>query len=334
MKLKTLDLDTLRTLVMASDLGGYVQAAAALGRTPSAVSLQMKRLQHSAQTVLFRKRGRGVSLTDAGEVVLRYARQMINLNDELLHAIRGTSLEHRVRLGVSPDFAQTLLPSVLDEFAKLYPRVRVEVRIEGKTALIEAVEQEELDLALAIGHGDRTSGEILGELELVWIARPELTYRRGEPLPLVVFGPHCGIRKDVIRKLDQAGISWRIAAESPSLSGLWASASGGLGVTAHSRLGVPGNLIGAPRLFDLPRLKSLAITLHGPSHVADPSLQHLRALMTRAVTEVLPEANSAPRTYAQSPRSLPFQIQNGAQVARTIGEAKAPAANPTLLRRK
>ena len=49
-----LDLDTLRTLVVAHDLGGLAQAADRLGRTPSAISLQMKRLQDDLGTVLFR----------------------------------------------------------------------------------------------------------------------------------------------------------------------------------------------------------------------------------------------------------------------------------------
>ena len=45
MNLTNLDLDTLRTLATAHDLGGFAQAADRLGRTPSAISLQMKRLQ-------------------------------------------------------------------------------------------------------------------------------------------------------------------------------------------------------------------------------------------------------------------------------------------------
>jgi len=64
--LRNLDLDTLRTIVMASELGGYGEAAARLGRTPSAVSLQMKRLQHGVGAPLFRKKGRGVALTETG----------------------------------------------------------------------------------------------------------------------------------------------------------------------------------------------------------------------------------------------------------------------------
>ena len=69
-----LDLDTMRSLVLAADLGGYGQAATRLGRTPSAVSLQMKRLQESLGTTLFRKHGRKVVLTEAGEIALRFGK--------------------------------------------------------------------------------------------------------------------------------------------------------------------------------------------------------------------------------------------------------------------
>lgn len=277
----------MRTLVIASDLGGYGQAAARLGRTPSAVSLQMKRLQETVAATLFQKSGRGLLLTDAGEIVLRYARQMIELNDELLHTVRGASLAGSVRLGFSQDFAETVLPTVLAQFARLYPLVMIEVRIEGNAALVEAVEKGQLDLALAFGYSERASAELLGELELVWIAGREINLCKDQPLPLVLLGPQCAIRKEMIRKLDQAGISWRIAAVSPSLAGLWASAAGGLGITARSRLGVAGNLTCDTRLFDLPRLKNVAVTLHGPSRTSNPSLQHLRAIISQAVTRQL-----------------------------------------------
>lgn len=292
MKLTTLDLDTLRTLVTASDLGGYGQAAARLGRTPSAISLQMKRLQQTVEATLFRKNGRALLLTESGEIVLRYARQMLALNDELLHTIRGASLAGSVRLGFSQDFAETVLPVVLAQFAKLYPLVMIEVRIEGNAALVEAVEQDQLDLALAIGYSDRASAELLGELEPVWIAGREFKARKDLPLPLVLLGPQCAIRKEVIRKLDQAGISWRIAAVSPSLAGLWASAAGGLGITARSRLGLPANLACDTLMFDLPRLKSLPVTLHAPSSGQKQSLQHLRAIISQTVAEVLPKGNT------------------------------------------
>src|SRR5437660_9627100 len=112
---------------VAADIGGFGQAATRLGRTPSAVSLQMKRLQESIGADLFRKHGRKVVLTEAGEIALRFGRRMLALNDELLDTIRGASLAGSARFGSSQDFADTVLPRVLSQFTKLYPLVQVEL---------------------------------------------------------------------------------------------------------------------------------------------------------------------------------------------------------------
>ena len=97
MRFQNLDLDTLRTLVVANDLGGYGQAAKRLGRTPSAISLQMKRLQEDVGVPLFRRSGRGLALTEAGELTLRIGRRMLALNDDLIEAMRGSALAGPVR---------------------------------------------------------------------------------------------------------------------------------------------------------------------------------------------------------------------------------------------
>jgi DNA-binding transcriptional LysR family regulator len=278
-----LDLDTLRTLIITTDLDGYGKAAARLGRTPSAISLQMKRLQELAGVQLFRKDGRGVALTEAGEIVLRYGRRMLALNDELLHALRGAALAGSVRLGCSQDFAETVLPEVLSQFTGLYPLVQVEVRIEGNAAMVDAVEQGQLDLALAVGQADRTTAETVGTIELVWIAGEGFAPRAGHPLPLVLLGPQCAFRKEIIRKLDEAQIAWRIAAVSPSLAGLWASAMGGLGITARSSLGLPARLVCSKRMFDLPVLDAFPVTLHTRQGAVSEGVERLRVIVREAV---------------------------------------------------
>jgi DNA-binding transcriptional LysR family regulator len=92
-------LDTLRTFAVAHDFGGLAQAAEQLGRTPSVISLQMKRLQDHLGIPLFRKRGRGLTLTEAGETALAYARRILALNDELLDTVQGANLAGQIRLG-------------------------------------------------------------------------------------------------------------------------------------------------------------------------------------------------------------------------------------------
>jgi DNA-binding transcriptional LysR family regulator len=274
-----LDLDAVRSLVLAADLGGYGQAAARLCRTPSAVSLQMKRLQESVGADLFRKHGRKVVLTEAGEIALRFSRRMLALNDELLDTVRGASLAGSARLGCSQDFADTVLPRILSQFTKHYPLIQVELHIEGNGVLADRIEQGTLDLALAVGQADRPAAEIVGTMPLVWIAGQDFFPRHDQPIPLVVLGPQCIFRKRAIQLLEQADKPWRIAAVSPSLAGLWAASLGGLGLTARCALGIPPALAASEQLFGLPSLGTFPITLHASGERASAGVERLRAII-------------------------------------------------------
>ncbi len=286
--LSNLDLDAIRALVTATDLGTHAQAAARLGLTPSAVSLQMKRLQEQVGAMLFRREGRGLALTEAGQVALSYGRRLLAINDEMLDRIRGASASGTVRVGLSQDFAEAVLPNALARFTERYPLVLVELRIEGNGALVEAVEKGQLDVALAIGHAQRPSARRVGALDLVWIAGQGFRRRADQPLPLVLLGPQCAFRKEAIAQLDRAGRAWRVAATSPSLAGLWAAAAGGLGLTARTRLGLPSSLACGETLFDLPRLPTLPVTLHTRPGTPSPALERLCALIVDSLAAALP----------------------------------------------
>jgi DNA-binding transcriptional LysR family regulator len=102
-----LDMDVLRTLVTAQQLGGFNRAARRVGRSQSAVSQQIRKLEEQFGAPLFRKRGRSLALTVAGEIVLGYARRILELNDEAVAAVRGAALDGSVRFGLPGDFAET-----------------------------------------------------------------------------------------------------------------------------------------------------------------------------------------------------------------------------------
>lgn len=282
-----LDLDTLRSLSVVHDLGGMAQAADQLGRTPSAISLQMRRLQDELGTVLFRRRGRGLALTEAGEIALRYARRILLLNDELIDTMQGAKLAGTIRVGCAQDFA-SLLPAALARFAELYPRMQVELSVEGNAALADAVDKSRIDVALVVGHQERAAARIVGELELVWIASSRFTLQEGEPLPLAVLGPQCAFRRCAIERLEAAQLSYRIAANSPSLDGLWAAVLGGLGITARTALNLPGGLQWAPILHKLPSLGRMPVTLHKSACSKGAAAEAMEALLMAALQAQLP----------------------------------------------
>jgi DNA-binding transcriptional LysR family regulator len=166
------DLDVLRSFSTGIALGSYARAAEKLGRSTSAVSAQLKKLEAQAGTVLFRKAGRGLELTDAGETLLAYAHRMLELNDEASAAMRGVDLQGAVRLGLQEDFGETLLPAVLGRFARAHPKVRIEACVARSADLRERLELGQLDLALAWDAGDQPLSpyaERVARLPLLWI---------------------------------------------------------------------------------------------------------------------------------------------------------------------
>src|SRR5260370_37061803 len=104
-----LDTDILRTLVAAQQLGGFNRAAQQVGRSQSAVSQQIRKLEEQLGQALFRKEGRGLALTEAGDVALSYARRILSLNDEAVAAGRRSTIAGSVRFGVPTDFSDTSL---------------------------------------------------------------------------------------------------------------------------------------------------------------------------------------------------------------------------------
>jgi DNA-binding transcriptional LysR family regulator len=281
-----LDLDTLRTFSVAHDLGGLAQAAEALGRTPSAISLQMKRLQDDVGTPLLRKRGRGLALTEAGVVALTFVRRILALNDELLDTMQGTNLAGHIRLGCTQDFT-SILPSVLSRFASVYPRMQIELHVEGNAALADAVDRSKIDLAVVIGHENRAMAKTIGLLDLVWIASSTFVPSREQSLPLATLGPQCAFRKYAVQRLEAASIAFRVAVNSPSLDGLWAALLGGLGITVRTAFNLPEGLIYSRSLFKLPSLGQMPVCLHRNANCSGVAISRMESLLIDGIKSML-----------------------------------------------
>lgn len=285
-----LDMDALRSFVLGLELGSFSRAAERVGRSSSAVSEQMARLEVQAGRPLLRKQGRGLVPTDAGETMLGYARRLLELNDHAMQAVRGAELEGWVRLGLPQDFAERWLPEVLGRFARQHPRVRVEARAERNSELVERVGTGKLDLALAWGEPEGPHAERLAELPIRWIAPAgrDLPWQPGEPLPLVAFEPPCQFRAAGVAALDAAGIPWRLAFTSPSLAGLWAAVAAGLGVSLRTPAGLPGSVhtLG-PGEGGLPALPRIALSLHAAEAEPPPAVALLASILRETLSETL-----------------------------------------------
>jgi Transcriptional regulator len=117
----TFDSEALRSFVTGIELGSFVLAADRLGRSTSAVSAQLKKLEQQAGTELVQKSGRHLILTGRGEVMLSYARRILSLNDEASAVLLASTLSGSLNLGMQEDFGETLLPAILGTFTRAHP---------------------------------------------------------------------------------------------------------------------------------------------------------------------------------------------------------------------
>lgn len=285
----TFDLDTMRSFVTGVELGSFAKAADRLGRSTSAVSAQLKKLEDQAGTTLLRKAGRGMALTEAGEVLLGYARRLLELNDEAATAMHGVQLEGRVRLGLQEDFGESVLPEVLGRFKRAHPKLRVEVHIARNAVLMQSLEAGRLDLALAWETETRPAhGQHVQTLPMRWIAADaeQLPYESGEPVPLVVLDAPCLMRTAAIDALDRAGLAWRIAFTSASLAGTWAATKAGLGVSVRTRLGLPKDVqVLDASVANLPTLPKLGLSLYRGEAEPRPVATRLAELILQRLDE-------------------------------------------------
>jgi DNA-binding transcriptional LysR family regulator len=272
-----LDINALRTFETGVALGTFAKASDRVGRSPAAVSAQLKKLEQQAGAELFRKSGRGLALTEAGETLLSYARQILAANDAALTALHATQARGKVCLGLQEDLGEWVLTDVLGRFARAHPGMRIETRVCRNGELMNRVAAGELDLAVVWGNGGAAPWrETLARLPMVWIGGLDtaaLAHRAAgapcnaathdaQPLELVTFDGACLFKTAALEALNQAGIAWDVTFTSSSLNGLLAAVAAGLGVTIRTSIGLPSRVAALPPAASgLPRLPKVDLTM-------------------------------------------------------------------------
>ncbi|MEH6664456.1 MAG: LysR substrate-binding domain-containing protein [Brevundimonas sp.] len=254
-----LDLDLLRAFVTVVETGSFTRAAALLGRTQPAVSLQIRRLEDQLRSPLFERTGKGVGLTTEGAALLPQARRLLRLNDEIVATLGEGDLEGEVRFGAPEDIATMHLPGILGAFARSHPRIRLSVTCDYTANLLDQMSRGMLDLALIKREpvGPDLGVRVWTE-PLVWVAL-DASLVEASPLPLIIAPAPDIYRKRALGALTDAGVAFRASFTSPSLSGQMAALRAGLGVGVLPAAMAPRDLtvLGAP----LPVLTDTEIAL-------------------------------------------------------------------------
>lgn len=259
--MKNLQIDTLRSFASIAETGGFTQTAERLGRTQPAISQQIKKLELVIGQKLFKREGAKIVLTLAGNELLSYAQQILTLNDQAIGHFDYPGISGRLRFGIPSEFAVSLLPKIVNRFAKAYPNVLLEVFSDLSRNLVAQGQQNKYDLILALqDRPEPATHDHITTDQLVWVTGPR-SLANYDNIPLIAAPEGCIYRQRALRVLNQANKKWRIVYTNPDLTGIQAAIEEGMGVTVLARSTVPKTLSIVETSAQLPFLGDIGISL-------------------------------------------------------------------------
>jgi DNA-binding transcriptional LysR family regulator len=246
----------------------FTEAARRLGLQQSTISQHIRKLEDSAGRRLFVRDTHRVTLTADGEAMTGFAHSILDTNRRAVGYFAGSQVRGRVRFGTSEDFVSTRLPELLRDFVRQHAAVDLELKVGVSAALYQHLDAGELDLVLAKRRAGDDRGRLVWRDRLAWVGAPDAPVG-APPLPLILYNAPSITRAVALEALARAGLNWRIACTSGSLSGLRAACLAGLGVTVHARGLMPEGLVEMPPSFGLPELGDVEFVVlsarNGPS---------------------------------------------------------------------
>ena len=281
--IRDVDTSTLRSFLAVAETGGFTAASKRLFRSQSAVSMQIKKLEEIVGAEVFERTTGGVALTAQGELLVGFARRLVELHDLAIAEVRGDLVTGTVRIGVMDDYATHVLPELFAAFNRRYPGIKLEITTGFTSQLVEGLGSE-FDLVLATQGAGSKAGRVLLRERTCWAFSARKPLPDLSVVPLAVLAPGNLFRNWATDALDRAGLPWRIVYSSTSISAIEAAAAAGIAVTvvksgtARSDLRILGSAEG------LPALPASEIALHRPPGQLSPAAHQLAEFLEQELS--------------------------------------------------
>jgi DNA-binding transcriptional LysR family regulator len=144
-----MELYPLRVFLTVATERSFSRAGEKLLRTQPAISIAIQRLESDLKEKLIDRSGRELLLTDAGRVVLEYARRFQNLESELDNALRELKDNYAGRLSIGANESMSLyLLQHIEQYRRLFPKVKVQVRRAQSSKIPSQLLDGELELGV------------------------------------------------------------------------------------------------------------------------------------------------------------------------------------------
>lgn len=278
-----IDLRLLVTFVHAAHSGSLSTTAVQVGRTQSAVTMQMQRLEEMLGRSLLHRGGSGVRLTGEGERFLVHAERILKAHDDALSAFSNRGLRGSITFGSPEDYLIAFFPTLLKTFGAIHADIEIKVVSAPTAELLTLLPSKQIDVALISTPNLSDPRGVVRAQPLVWVgSKPTLELHEfGDTVPLALPASNAMDHRAACDAMDRAGMKYKISYASSGLAGLVGVARSGLAISVMTKEGAPPDLhiLGKP-LPNLPRLGVLVVTAQtDPSPAVEAFASHIRRVL-------------------------------------------------------
>lgn len=272
----------IRVLYAVATYGSFTNAAEMLHLTQQAVSFQIKSLEDELGTRLIRRDVKSVELTEEGQILVRYAKQILDLysaaEDEISHS-KGL-YDGLLRAGCTGTLARVAVPGAIRLFRESHPAVSFTVSISNSEGVLDLLSRNIVDIGIvSAGPVDleQYSIEKLFDDEVVFIAPADHQFAQRKLIapdelmsePFVLREVGSGTRRVVAQYLKSLGVDvadFKVITELGSSEALKAAVAAGIGLSATSSI----SLLGSPFSPPLARINLDGPPLHRSFYLVMP----------------------------------------------------------------
>ncbi len=270
----------LRSFVAVAETGSFTAAAGQLHISQPTVSQHVRRLEKAARGVLLNRDARAVRLTDNGDAMLRFAREILTALDAAAAYFDRSAMRGRLRFGVADDLATTELPAILREFRRRHPGLNLSLTVGQSDVLARRLRAGHLDLAYVKQEPGLPDGRFVRRTRYVWVAHRALTLPPAATVPLIAYPAPSLSRSSALRALEQNGRTWQISCSVRDLDGALAATRAGIGIAVLPLGTVPTDLADVGAALDLPVLGEVDFALlANPRSDGDPVQALIHAIL-------------------------------------------------------
>lgn len=181
------DPDLLRTFVRIAETGSFSAAALKVGRTLSAVSMQMKRLEDAAGRRLLVRGRQGATLTPAGEVLLLHARSILEAHEAAFDSLMDDRAGRLLAIGLPEAYLRPVLSPLIPDLLARFTDTRLRIHAEPSAICARRIEDGTLDVALVTeAQVEDQRGDLVHVERGVWAVAAGSDAAARTPVPLVL----------------------------------------------------------------------------------------------------------------------------------------------------